>query len=286
MNAANLIVGDCRDVLPRITEESVDLVLTDPPYSIGQRYGDHYDDGQAEDKFLGMIEQAMACCYAVLKPAGSLWLVMGSNLQAEVLVLLKKIGFHWRRTICWHETFGQAQRGNFTPSWRAIHYVTKDKDNFTWNADAIRVPSQRQLRYNDKRARTGGKLPDDTWLLLKTWALMPDVQVPELQTGELDTWLASRVYGTFNAKVDHINQMPLPILDRIIKVASHPGQLVLDPFAGTGTTGIAAAALGRRHLGIELSDKTAKLAEETFAERLAAWQAHCGLTPIAQEGVC
>jgi site-specific DNA-methyltransferase (adenine-specific) len=209
---------------------------------------------------------------------------MGSNLQAEVLMLLKRLGFHCRRTICWYETFGRAQQGNFTPSWRAIHYVVKDPKNFTFNADAIRVPSGRQLEYNDRRANPKGKVPDDVWPILRTWALMPYHQTPEMLTGEQDTWLVSRVCGTFKAKVEHANQMPLPVLDRIIKVASHPGQLVLDPFFGTGTTGIAAAALGRRHLGVELSEKTAKLAEETFAERLAAWQVCCGLESAAGQG--
>jgi hypothetical protein len=112
---------------------------------------------------------------------------------------------------------------------------------------------------------------------------MPYHQTPEMLTGELDTWLQSRVCGTFDAKVEHTNQMPLPIMDRIIRVASHPDQLVLDPFFGTGTTGIAAAALGRRHLGIELSEETASLAKGSFTERLAEWRKLCGL-PGTQEG--
>jgi site-specific DNA-methyltransferase (adenine-specific) len=285
MNTANVFVGDCRRVLPQFGAGLVDLIVTDPPYAIGQNYGEHYDDGRGESAFLAMLEEALAALNRVLKADGSLFIVMGSNLQAEVLVLLKRLGFHWRRTIVWYETFGQAQQGNFTPSWRAIHYVTKDPKDFTFNADAVRVPSQRQLRYNDKRAKSGGKLPDDTWLLLRTWALVPDVQLPELQTGDNDLWLASRVCGTFHAKVDHVNQMPLPVLDRIIRVASHPGQLVLDPFAGTNTTGIAAAALGRRHIGVELSEQTARLARETFAERLAAWRKHCGLPAAPKEKV-
>jgi DNA modification methylase len=155
--------------------------------------------------------------------------------------------------------------------------MVKDPENFIFNADVIRIPSQRQIRYNDKRAKRGGKLPDDVWFPLKTWALMPDVQVPELLTGELDTWLVSRTCGTFKAKVAHTNQMPLRIFDRIIRVATHPGQLVLDSFFGTGTTGITAAALGRRHLGIELSEETTKLAIDSFAERLADWRKDCEL---------
>jgi DNA polymerase len=283
LDMANVYVGDCRKALAQIPPASVDSAATDPPYCIGQHYGSHYDDSQSETAFLGMLEEVAWQILRVLKANGSLWMVMGSNLQAEVLVMLKRVGFHCRRTIPWHETFGEAQQSNFTPSWRAIHYMVKDPENFIFNADAVRVPSQRQLKYNDKRARAGGKLPDDVWLLLHTWALIPGEQMPELKSGELDLWLASRECGTFKSKVAHVNQMPLAIMDRIIKVATHPGQIVLDPFFGTGTTGVAAAALGRRHLGIELSEKTANLAKEEFAQRLAAWRKRCGYS-AAREG--
>jgi DNA polymerase-1 len=280
---ANVLVADCRTALAQLPSASVDSVPTDPPYNIGQVYGSHYDDRQSKSAFLGLLEEAARQILRVLKPNGSLWMIMGSNLQAEVKVMLERVGFHCRSTIIWHETFGEAQQNNFTPSWRAIHYMVKNPTNFIFNADAVRVPSQRQLKYKDKRARAGGKLPDDTWLLRHTWVLIPGEQMPELITGELDIWLASRECGTFKSKVAHVNQMPLPIMDRIIKVATHPGQIVLDPFYGTGTTGVAAAALGRRHLGIELSEKTAALAREEFAQRLAAWRKHCKY-PAAGEG--
>jgi hypothetical protein len=190
LNVANVIIGDCRKELLRLAIESIDLIATDPPYRIGQNYGSHYDDGQSEAAFLAMLEEAMARCRRALKPSGSLFVVMGANLQAEVLMMLKRLGFHWRGTIVWYETFGQSQERKFTPSWRAIHYVVKDPANYTFNADAIRVPSGRQLEYSDKRANLKGKVPDDTWPILKTWALMPYHQTPEMLTGELDTWQA------------------------------------------------------------------------------------------------
>jgi site-specific DNA-methyltransferase (adenine-specific) len=200
------------------------------------------------------MEQSMREVYRVLRPDGSLFLFMGPKYQAEVLVLLKRLGFHWRRTIAWHNTFGQAQQGNFTPSWTAIHYMVKDPRRFTFNADAVRVPSARQLRYNDKRANPKGKVPDDVWVLL------PDLQAPECFSPDSDLWLESRVCGTFKERAGHVTQLPLPLVERILRVASNPGDLVLDPFAGTGTVLVAARRLGRRSLGIELSPETAEIA--------------------------
>jgi site-specific DNA-methyltransferase (adenine-specific) len=168
-------------------------------------------------------------------------------------VLLKRLGFAWRNTIVWHQTFGQAQQRKFTPSWVAIHYVVKRGGPFTFNADAVRVPSARQLRYNDRRANPRGKVPDDVWVL------DPD-RLRELLDPAGDVWLQSRVCGTFGERCGHVTQLPLPLVERIVKLASNPGGLVLDPFAGSGTVLVAARRLGRRYLGVELSEGTAELA--------------------------
>jgi site-specific DNA-methyltransferase (adenine-specific) len=249
-----LYTGDCRRLLPAFQAETVDLAVTDPPYNIGLNYHEKYNDRQKIDAFLGLLEEAFRGVYRALKPDGSFFVFMGTWLQAETLVLLKRIGFHYRRTIAWYNTFGQAQQGNFTSSWTAIHYVTKHPKNYTFNADAIRVPSARQLRYNDRRANAKGKLPDDVWVLL------PDLQAPDCFQPDSDVWLQSRVCGSFKERVGHVTQLPLPLVERIVKVASHPGDLVLDPFAGSGTVLVASRMLGRRSVGIELSDKTAEVA--------------------------
>jgi site-specific DNA-methyltransferase (adenine-specific) len=246
-------VGECQDLLPALPAGSVDLAIADPPYNIGLHYNGNYDDHQAQEHFLAGLEVAMRETYRVLAATGSLFLFMGPGLQAEAGVLLKRVGFHWRRTIAWHNTFGQAQQNNFTPSWTAIHYCTKHPRKFTFNADAVRVPSQRQLRYNDRRANPKGKLPDDVWVLL------PD-QHPGCFREDSDLQLQSRVCGTFKERAGHVTQLPLPLVERIVKVASNPGGLVLDSYLGTGTTLVAARKLGRRSVGIERSADTAALA--------------------------
>jgi hypothetical protein len=90
---ADVLVGDCHTVLPTLPSASVDLVVTDPPYNIDLKYHDNYNDSQEDNAFLDMLGTALRQTYRVLKPAGSLFLFMGANLQAETLVLLKKIGF-------------------------------------------------------------------------------------------------------------------------------------------------------------------------------------------------
>ena len=111
----------------------------------------------------------------------------------------------------------------------------------------IRIPSARQLVYNDKRANPKGRLPDDTWILRPQ-------DLPEGFKPEEDVWYFPRVCGTFKERQGfHGCQMPEQLLGRIIKVSSNPGDLVLDPFGGSGTTLAVARKLGRGWLGFETS---------------------------------
>ncbi len=260
--STELFQGDCRGLLAKLPSESVDLVVSDPPYNIGINYGTHYYDQQPSEQFLEMLETVMREVHRVLTSTGSLFLFMGANLQAEVLLLLKKLGFHYRTTIVWHYTFGVAQQGNFTPSYVPIHYMTKNSRQFTFNAAAVRVPSARSLKYSDKRASPKGKLPNNVWILdpaEEAKAFQPDA----------DAWLFSRVCGTFKERTGHVTQLPLALIERIVTVASNPGDLVLDPFAGTGTTLVAARRLGRRSVGVELSEQTALIAKQRLSDQLA-----------------
>jgi len=135
----------------------------------------------------------------------------------------------------------------------------KDSKAFTFNANAIKVPSARQLVYADSRAKEGGKLPDDTWFLRPQ-------DMKGSFTPEENVWFFPRVCGTFKERAGwHGCQMPEQLLGRIIKVSTNPGDVVLDPFAGSGTTLAVAKKLGRRWIGFELSSKYVGKVDERLA---------------------
>lgn len=253
-----LIVGDCLSALPTLPDGCVNLIGTDPPFNIGLDY-EGYDDNLPPDVYLDKLRTFAVQARRVLKPDGSLFLFIGQRYQARASVILEDAGFHWRNTIVWHYTFGSNQRTKFTPSWTPILYFTHHPESFTFNADAVRVPSARQLIYNDRRANASGKVPDDTWVLL------PE-RCPEFFREDQDAWLVNRVCGTHKERAGHTTQLPLALVERIIRVASNPGELVLDPFAGSGTVLVAARNLGRRYLGIEISAQTAEIAHRRLAE--------------------
>ncbi len=118
------------------------------------------------------------------------------------------------------------------------------------------MPSARQLIYADRRANPSGRLPDDTWILRPQ-------DVPGGFAPDEDTWYVPRVCGTFKERKGwHGCQMPEQVLGRIIRACSNPGDLVLDPFSGSGTTLAVARKLERRYLGFELSPEYAGRARQ------------------------
>jgi len=242
----NIVVGDCIEVLRQAAAEGLraDLVFADPPFNIGYVY-DVYEDVKAYDEYHAWTGQWMAACAEVLSPTGSFWIAIGDEYAAEIRILGRKLGLTLRNWVIWHYTFGQATKKKFARSHAHLFYFTKDPKVFTFNDMDIRVPSARQMNYADARANPNGKVPDDVWSI-------------------------SRVCGTFTERVEwHPCQMPEKVLDRILRASSNEGDLVVDPFNGSGTTAAAAARLGRRYFTVDISDQYVEASRQRIADTLA-----------------
>jgi DNA modification methylase len=254
---------DCIAGMKRLADGQVDLAFADPPFNIGYEY-DVYQDRLEADHYLDWSRQWTAEVVRVLKPNGTFWLAIGDEYAAELKILLQREhGLTCRSWVIWYYTFGVNCKGKFSRSHAHLFHMVKDPNAFTFNADAIRVPSARQLVYADRRANPTGRLPDDTWILRPQ-------DLPHGFAADGDTWYFPRVCGTFKERAGwHGCQMPEQLLGRIIRACSNPDELVLDPFAGSGTTLTVAKKLGRRFVGFELSAQYAGQVQQ----RLAAAQA-------------
>jgi DNA modification methylase len=250
MESNTVVTGDCIEILGRVPAGVADLVFADPPFNIGYEY-DIYHDRRAKEDYLGWSERWLRAAIRVLKPTGALFLAIGDEFAAEHKVMLDRHGLTLRNWIIWHYTFGVNCTKKFNRSHAHIFYYVRDPKRYTFNSHEVRVPSARMTTYADRRANPVGKLPDDTWVL------RPQQSDAHFR-GDQDTWFVSRVCGTFKERLNHPCQMPEAVLERIIRVASNPGDLVIDPFAGSGTTLAVAQKLGRRFLGCELSDEYAE----------------------------
>ncbi|WP_246106032.1 DNA methyltransferase [Rosistilla ulvae] len=245
--------GDCVEKLAEIEAGTIDLCFADPPFNIGYKY-DVYDDRQDDADYLDWCQQWMAGVHRALRPNGTFWLAIGDEYAAELKVrATRELGFVCRSWVIWYYTFGVNCKNGFSRSHTHLFHFVKDPNSFTFNSDdpAIRVPSARQLVYGDGRANPKGRLPDNTWVLRPQ-------DLPEGFQSDGDTWYFPRVAGTFKERQGfHGCQMPEQLLGRIVRACSNPGDTVLDPFAGSGTTLVVAKKLGRQWLGAELSEEYA-----------------------------
>jgi site-specific DNA-methyltransferase (adenine-specific) len=231
-----VIQGDCVEHLKTFTGK-VNLLFADPPYNIGFKY-DRYDDKRQYADYTAWTNQWIAASAAALTPSGSAFFMIGDEFAAETRLAVRAAGLTVRNWIVWSYTFGQHRPKKFGRSHVHIFYAVKDAKVHTFNEIALRVPSRRGMVYNDRRTDPRGRLPDDTWTCYP------------------------RVCGTFKARQDwHGCQLPEDLLARIITGSSNPGDLVLDPFVGSGTTLVVAKRFGRRGVGIELSTEYVQQAE-------------------------
>jgi site-specific DNA-methyltransferase (adenine-specific) len=283
--ANTIIQGNCIEQLNQLPEGWVDLCFADPPFNIGYRYH-NYDDRKDVDEYLDFSRQWIGAVHRALRPGGSFYLAIGDEFAADLCVIARReLGFTLRSWIIWHYTFGQQTKKRFAKSHTHILYLSKGDDlsQITFNADAIRVASARQTTYADARANPKGKLPDDTWFLRPQETHIVEPSYAALMKGrgdvlpffdpESDTWYVSRVCGTFKEREGwHGCQMPIAILDRIIRASSNPGQVVLDPFNGSGTTVVSAAMLDRTYVGIDQSEEYVAFARKRLEHALAIKQ--------------
>ncbi|HVJ85343.1 MAG TPA: DNA methyltransferase [Caulifigura sp.] len=283
--ALNTILGgDCVAGMNAQPAGSVDLVFADPPFNIGYDY-DVYEDSLQTEGYLQWSREWISAVHRLLKPNGTFWLAIGDEYAAELKIEAQKIGFHCRSWVVWYYTFGVNCTSKFTRSHAHLFYFVKDRANFVFRSDDLenRIPSARQLVYNDNRANPKGRLPDDTWIIRPrdaagrmnpdeeefdlrpdgeaddTWVLRPQ-DLAEKAQARSDTWYFPRVAGTFKERAGfHGCQMPEQLLGRIIRACSEPGGVVADPFSGSGTTVAVAKKLGRSYLGFDLSPRYVEL---------------------------
>ena len=219
--------------MPTLETGSVRLVFADPPYNQGVDYGPHHDDEMTPEDYLAWCESWLKAAVRLLTPDGSLWLLVSYEWAWQFVPIAMRAGLQLRQWITWYETFGVNCTRKFNRCSRPLLWFIRNPIRFVFNPDAVRRLSDRQAKYGDKRANPAGKLWDDVWII-------------------------PRVAGTHGERLPEFpTQLPIRLLRPIVGCASNPGDSVLDPFAGSGTSGAAAVEVGRRYVGIEKSRRFA-----------------------------
>jgi DNA modification methylase len=245
-------VGDCREVLATLPDASVDLVFTDPPYGIGENYAG-FDDDLSRDELLDIIGGFAAHLPRLLKPTGSAFVMMSSRYMFDVWQTIAGVGLHHQQTLIWAESFGPHNSTFWTDCYRVVLHFTRDPKRFTFNHADTRtfIPSWR-LENEDGRHDQDGKLPGNVW---GVWT---------------DRELARLVSSAERIPEDRaVNQLPVKLVERVVLLASNPGDTVLDAFHGTGTTARACLPHKRRYVGVEIDPAQAKASRRWIKALLA-----------------
>jgi DNA modification methylase len=257
-------IGDCREILPRLKlAGTVDLVFADPPFNWNRAY-DKWHDAMPREDYLDFTRMWLDLCIEALRPGGSFWVNIPDDTAAEIVVHLKRRGLEMENWCIWHYRFGQNTKARFINSKvHALWFVKPGppsapaegaesarpgvaRTTRTWNAEAILEPSDRATTYFDPRTMS------------KNDGMPAGMRVP------MDVWYGrywGRIQGNNKERLPHHdNQLPEVYLERVILACSNEGDLVLDPFLGSGTTGVMARELKRRFIGTEFSEANARSA--------------------------
>ncbi|MEO1584125.1 MAG: site-specific DNA-methyltransferase [Planctomycetota bacterium] len=245
-DAVRVYVGDCRDTLtriPQVKRGEVDLVFADPPFNWARAY-DEWHDSMPRNDYLDFTYDWLDLCIGGLRDHGAIWVNIPDDTAAEIVMHLKRRGLHMINWCVWHYRFGQNTTSRFINSKVHALYFAKDPSNRRWNSQAVLEASDRATVYADPRTMDkrdgfppGQRLPMDVWYG-KFWG---------------------RIQGNNKERrLEHDNQLPEVYLERVLRATSNEGDLVLDPFLGSGTTGVVAHALGRGFIGTEFSKANAE----------------------------
>lgn len=250
--------GDCKEMLHHLPSESVDLIITSPPYCMKKEYEDSHNDIRS---FRLQHEIIFEDLYRVLKPHGSICWQVGYHVSETCVIPLDYIVYDiftrrseeykdpliLRNRIIWTYGHGLNSRKRFSGRHETILWFTKGEQG-VFNLDSVRVPQKYPGKKSYKGEHKGelsgnplGKNPSDVW------------DIPNVKAHHVE-------------KTEHPCQFPVAIPQRLIRALTNERDIVLDPFMGVGTTGVAAILENRRFVGAEIHSNYIKIAEERIHE--------------------
>jgi DNA modification methylase len=260
---SNVVNGDCLSTLTGIDNKKFDLIITSPPYNVGKSY----EVKTSIEKYLETQEEIIKELVRVLSDKGNLCWQVGNYVdKGEIYPLdifyyqiFKKLGLKLRNRIIWHFGHGLHASNRFSGRYETILWFSKT-DEYIFNLDDVRVPAKYPGKLHFKGAKKGqpsgnplGKNPSDIWeILVKDW--------------ETAMWNIPNVKSNHPEKTVHPCQFPVELVERCVLALTNEKSWVLDPFAGVGSTLIAALKNGRNSLGIEKEREYCDIASERLNE--------------------
>lgn len=265
-----IVEGDCRQLLPQLPDECIDLIVTSPPYADQRK---HVYGGVPPDEYVEWFLPISAELKRVLKPTGSFILnikerVVNGERHTYVIELILKMreqGWLWTEEYIWHKknTYPGKWPNRFRDAWERCLHFTKQR-HFKMFQEAVMVPMGdwrharlRKLSENDLR-RDVSRVGSGFGKRVANW-IGRELAYP---TNVLH--MATECYNR-----NHAATFPVDLPAWFIKLFTEPGDLVLDPFIGSGTTAVACVRLGRKYIGFEWNPEYVQVARQRLAKELS-----------------
>ncbi|MBO6259154.1 MAG: hypothetical protein J6M93_07470 [Succinivibrio sp.] len=237
-----IILGDAIELLEQIPSESVDLIVTDPPYNLRKNYKVTKDD-MSFDEYLEFSRQWLTEAKRVLTPYGSIYIFMGMRYISYLFnILERELKMNFNSWIVWYYTQGIGKTKGFSPRHDDILFFTKHPSKYTFNLDSIRVPQKYYRSVNNMRGSNPGNV-----------------------------WEFSHMHYCNAKRQEHPTQKPEGLYERIILASSNAGDTVLDPFLGSGTLTHVCQHTDRNGIGIEINEQYVQMAKDRLAEKFTGF---------------
>ncbi|MBX7113015.1 MAG: site-specific DNA-methyltransferase [Myxococcaceae bacterium] len=247
-----LYKGDSLDLLGRFEPQTFDVIFADPPYFLsnggftcqgGKRVPvgkGQWDASKGVEADHAFVKAWLAACQKLLKPSGTIWVSGTQHVIFSVGFAMQELGYKLLNTVTWYKP-------NASPNL-SCRYFTHSTEILLWASPGAKGKLQHLYNYAAMKQENGGKQMRDVWAL-------PKAGEEELRAdGEGRLWSQLTPRKGEKALGGHPTQKPLRLLERVLEASSNPDAVVLDPFCGSGTTGVAAVSMGRRFVGIDMND--------------------------------
>ena len=246
-----VVVGDNLEIMRGMDAGSIDLIYADPPFNTGKDWGQFNDKWEGGMKgYLKFMEPRLAEMHRLLKDTGSIYLHCDTHASHYLKVMMDNVfGMkHFRNEIVWCYTMPVSSTQHFPRKHDTIFLYWKTSTG-VFNADAIRIP------YNPESIARYGRNQGNKGLYGDSYVFIDNGKVPE------DWWVDISKLKNQTERNGYPTQKPLKLLERIIRASSNQGDVVLDPFCGSGTTLVAAKTLGRKYIGIDQNPEAVRIAQ-------------------------
>ncbi len=235
--------GDCIEGMALLPDESIDLIFADPPYNIAKDYGNN-QMRLSEQEYRVWSERWIREAVRLLKPEGSIYVCSDWRYSGMTQSLLDSYLIVKNR-ITWRREKGRGSRRNWKNNMEDVWFAVKS-ENYIFNVEEVKVKKQVIAPY-----RENGEPKD--WV--------EENGERYRYTHPANIWIDTVVpFWSMPENTPHSTQKPEMVVERAMKASSNPGDVVLDPFVGSGTSAVVAVRLGRRFIGFEINEEYVRLA--------------------------